>query len=137
MNLGLIQNEIVELHHFFENWYTGTLANTPQNLERFTTVLNPEFTIIMPGGQLIRYPALVEMIKSNYGTRADFRIDIKNIQVLFQYQEIITATYEEWQHDGQHTTMRISTVIFQQKDNLPNQLAWQHVHETWLNKDTK
>ena len=135
---GNINSEIIEIHQFFMDWFTGSISNTEEVFFRFFKVLTPNFELITPSGNIFHYTDVIEMIKSSYGSRSlpnsQFKIEIKNINVRFAFQSILGATYEEWQYSDDSKTARISTVIFQKNNNTSNQLSWVHVHETWLEK---
>ncbi len=41
------------------------------------------------------------------------------------------VTYEEWQEVQAETTTKLSSVVFRHAPDMPNQVVWLHVHETW------
>ena len=46
------ENEIVELHQFFQDWYNNVLPDTDQNFARFSDVMDNDFTRIDPDGNI-------------------------------------------------------------------------------------
>ena len=129
-----IENEIIELHQFFQDWYNNQLPLTDENFSRCASVLAPEFTIIFPSGENVLYQPLLERLHKAHGTHNVIRIWIENIQVLYHFDDLALATYEEWQRIENKVTVRLSSVLFKANEPTPNGLLWLHVHETWINK---
>jgi hypothetical protein len=127
------ENEIVQLHQFFQDWYNNTLAPTDENFTRVTQVLGREFFIIFPDGKIIDRQSLIASLRRAHNSHTSMRIRIKNVQIRQRVNNLILATYEEWQEtEGQTTTARLSSVLFQEALSTPNGLQWLHVHETWI-----
>jgi hypothetical protein len=127
-----IENEINDLHQFFQDWYNNQLSPTDENFARCMNVLHPNFRIIFPNGDQVQYQTLLEILRNAHGSRINMRIWIKHIQVLHQIGELVLATYEEWQEIDDQLNARLSTVLFQKAPKTPNGLHWLHIHETWI-----
>jgi hypothetical protein len=128
-----VENEIIELHQFFQDWYNNNLSISEETFTRVSDVLAPEFCIIFPSGENLSYQVLLDNLRKAHNTQNDIRIWIQNIQVQFHIGELILATYQEWQKIGGKTTSRLSSVVFRVNGTKPNGLQWLHVHETWIN----
>ena len=128
-----VENEIIELHRFFQDWYNKQLSPTDENFARCSDVLHPNFTIIFPSGDQMRRQALLESLRNAHGSHTNIQIWIKRVQVLHQNEGLVLATYEEWQENNRQVKSRLSTVLFQQAPTTPNGVRWLHVHETWIN----
>ena len=128
-----IENEIIELHQFFQDWYNNQLSPTDENFARFVNALHRNFRIIFPNGDQVQYQTLMNTLRSKHGSQANMRIWIKQIQVLHQIGDLVLATYQEWQEINGQVNTRLSTVLFQKALSTPNGLRWLHVHETWIN----
>ena len=128
-----VQNEIIELHQFFQDWYNNQLKPTDENFARCADVLAPEFAIIFPSGDKILCQPLLDRLWKAHNSYTGMRIWIENIQVLHQLDDMVLATYEEWQEIEGKVTARISSVLFKKEQTKPNELLWLHVHETWIN----
>jgi hypothetical protein len=126
------QREIVELHQFFEAWFTGKLSQTETDYTRFAQVMATGFTMVSPDGVLLDRDPLLKSLYDAHNKRRDTRIWIKNVQLRQQHGDIFIVTYEEWQSEKDVQTARLSTVVFRQKSDAPNGLEWLLVHETWL-----
>ncbi|MFQ5640515.1 MAG: hypothetical protein ACE5IR_21245 [bacterium] len=130
--------EIHQLHQFFEDWFSGKLADTDENFSRLQGVLAENFQIISPDGRVTTKADLAPALRKAHASRArakkPFRIWIENIQIRLEHSSNPVATYEEWQEIDGETKARISTVIFKARGDAPNGLEWLHVHETWLSK---
>jgi hypothetical protein len=126
-----VRAEIEALHEFFVGWFSGRLSQARFDsgfLDRFSS----DFLIIPPAGTLLGLDQLSSAIRSAHATNANFRVAIRNVSILREFDGHILATYEEWQRNAQASTppdnARIATVLF--RDVRP--LRWLHIHETWL-----
>jgi len=126
------EREIVELHQFFEDWFTGRLANTDAVFARFADSMAPDFHLVNPSGRLTARPALITGLRGAYNTWDEGRIWIENVEFRGTYDAISIVTYEEWQAIGEAEGGRLSTVMFKAAASTANGLLWLHVHETWL-----
>lgn len=130
--------EIIELHEFFQQWYRGELPNTDEAFERFSRVMALDFQIILPDARVLDRDAILGHVRRGHGENreaaGDFTIEIRHVRHRLTVGEIIIATYEEWQGDGEHQRGRLSSVVFAKSDAMPNGLQWRHLHETWLVK---
>ena len=127
-----VENEIIQLHQFFQDWYNNELARTEANFARCAEVLAPDFSIIFPGGEIVYQQPLLESLHKAHNSRDGMRIWIKNVQMRHQIGDLILATYEEWQEIEGKITARLSSVFLQKAPSKPNGLLWLHVHETWI-----
>lgn len=124
-----ITTEISELHEFFQNWFNGTI---PQDeFKRFTAVMDESFQMISPQGELIKRSVLLSSLEKSYGKNSNILISVSNTTVHELSSNNYFAIYHEIQHQGDDTTTRISSALFQRNDKLINNYAWLHVHETW------
>lgn len=128
------EREIVELHQFFEDWFTGSIEASDQSYGRFGEVLAEGFAIIGPGGVESGKEAILGGVRAAHGSRdaADFAIWIENVRVRECREERCLVTYEEWQRAEGGTRGRLSTAVLGVRAGAPNGLEWHHVHETWL-----
>lgn len=127
------QQEIIDLHQFFQDWFQGTLPKIQSAFSRFEDVLHPQFHLISPQGKSLSKRYLTKQLFSAFGTSPTVKIWIENPQLHIQTEQFAIATYHELQStDTTPPTTRISTVTFAPNSFAPNQLHWLHVHETWL-----
>ena len=127
--------EIVRLHDFFVDWFTAVLPNTEEAFAQFGDSMAPSFTIIPPSGQTNSRDEILDRLKNAHGRIPNIRIWIENVEIHQQHGDITIVTYEEWQETEGNITSRLSTVVFKDDAEAPNQLVWLHVHETWLTQD--
>lgn len=132
-----VETEIRELHQFFETWFNGDCEQTESNFARFRDVLDDEFQLISPCGDIDDRDALLESLWNAWGHPTDegdtMSIWIEDCQIRHQTSDTVLATYQEWQQtNDDDPSTRLSTVLFHRDDQGPNQLRWLHVHETWL-----
>ena len=131
-----LETEIVELHQFFEGWFTGRLANTDNIYSRLSGVLAEGFEMISPQGTRAARADVVDGLKPTHGSWSENekpgRIWIRNVRSRAVGERNYIATYEEWQQTDGAPRGRLSTVLFRERDDAPNGVEWIHLHETWL-----
>lgn len=128
----IIISEIQALHQFFQDWFTGSIAETEANFARVTSVLHPHFCLVAPDGQLSDRATVLRWIWKGYGTRPDFQLWAEQTVLRHRTNQLALATYEEWQQTPGSQTVRLSSALFQRRLDAPHGVEWLHVHETWL-----
>lgn len=124
----LISNEIEGLHHFFQQFFTGEIQQ--DTISRFSLVLEDNFSLITPGGQLITRENILAMVKQSYDSRKNMRIWTNDIVTRSLSNNLYVTTYQELQEIEDGTkTVRLSTAIFRIDEA---KVTWIHVHETWV-----
>lgn len=127
--------EIVALHEFFVAWLGGSMENSAVEFSRFTAATHPQFTMVVPSGQLLDKAGVTEGLRAAHGSRMrrDFQIEIRNVNQLVVSESSGLLTYEEWQFEnGSPRSARTSTVLFVPAGHAPNGVAWRHLHETLM-----
>jgi hypothetical protein len=120
--------EIIELHDFFEGWFRGR----EDSLERLSSVLAPEFSIVSPAGDVQRRDAFLAVMAAAKGRRPDLRIQTADHELLHSGDEFAIASYIERQRGPDATNSRLSTVVFLRDPEAVNGVIWLRVHETSL-----
>lgn len=132
------RREIEELHHFFQQWFNGTVENTDEVYARFTGVLAEGFVIVSPDGQLRERTAVIDGLRGSYAPADSepVRVWVENVELRRQLPsqdgELVVVTYQEWLQRGEARRGRLSTALLRESAEAPNGLMWLHVHETWL-----
>ncbi len=126
--------EIRDLHQFFQDWFSGAIAQTEANFARVTTALSEKFTLIAPDGTLAEYATVIGWLRGGYGSRPNFRLWTDKIVVRHQQGDLALATYEEWQTIDDQENVRLSTTLLRANASAPAGVEWLHVHETWLRR---
>ena len=126
------RKEVLELHQFFQDWFTGKLENTPENLARFTAVVDEGFQIVSPEGGVSTREQILDRVERAHGARSALRIWIENYSSRPLAEGVQLVSYEEWQETEGQTRGRISTAVFTHASQAPNGVRWVRVHETWL-----
>jgi hypothetical protein len=126
------RREIVALHEFFVDWYTGRLENDAGG--RIARALASDFEMVTPEGDRRAYADVVDGIRGRYASHdpGAFEIDIRNVETRHAYDEHRLVRYEEWQTTPNETTGRVSTVLFEADAEAPGGVVWLDLHETWL-----
>jgi hypothetical protein len=131
-----VGSEIESLHEFFVGWFTGALPNSDTVFQSdFEQRFGDDFLLIPPGGEQLDLPTLAAGLRAAHGGNPGFRIAIRRVTVRGCWDDMMLATYEEWQRNAVNSSPpdngRIATALFQTGERL----RWQHVHETWLPAD--
>lgn len=129
------EQEIQELHQFFEDWFAGKVDQTEEEFSRFSRVLCDEFLIVSPNGSRTGRERLLEEFRQGYGKYANrgMEIWVESPEVRYETEELCLMTYEEWQKLGGKMNTRLSTALFRaDEESSPNGVKWVHVHETGL-----
>ena len=128
------KTEVEQLHRFFQDWFNGDLPNTDAAFARFDTVMGEAFEMVVPAGATVPRPALMKGLRGAYGKNkhAPCRIWIEAVSVRQLADGLVLVAYQEWQEMDGQVKGRQSTAIMRQVGDKPNNLVWQHLHETWL-----
>ncbi|MGH8657987.1 MAG: hypothetical protein ACREV4_05805 [Gammaproteobacteria bacterium] len=126
-----IKHEIEALHEFFVAWFTGRASASRFDAE-FLARFDPDFRLIQPAGHLLKLNDIADAIHSRYASNPDFRIAIRNVEIVRMLPGYVLATYEEWQRNALASipadNARLASVLL--SADVPHR--WVHVHETWL-----
>lgn len=130
------QQEVRELHQFFEDWFNATLPPTEEAFRRFESVMADRFMIISPNGARTERDELVDRLREAHGiwrrNSQPGRIWIENLQVRHTVGSQAMVVYEEWQEIEGDARGRVSTAVFDSREGTPNGVEWLHVHEVWM-----
>ncbi|MDJ0753882.1 MAG: hypothetical protein QNJ45_10215 [Ardenticatenaceae bacterium] len=126
------EREIVRLHRFFVEWFTGQLPKSKEAFAAFADCMATGFAIVGPNGRLTELEELEKGLYDIHGRYDDFDIKIKNVVLRRAFGNWAIVTYEEWQVVDGEQTARLSSVLMEE-DRRSGRLEWLHVHETWLN----
>ncbi|MHC4340650.1 MAG: hypothetical protein ACYSX0_10630 [Planctomycetota bacterium] len=126
------RREIEELHHFFEEWFTGGIERSDAAWRRLEGVLGAEFELICPRGNRTGRESLLDTLGAAHGSRVPgtFRIQVNGYRGRSPGPGLWLATYEEWQVVEGETNGRLSTALFGERAETPNRVEWLHLHET-------
>lgn len=127
------EDEVTDLHRFFQEWYRGTIEAGGEGFSRMSDVLTEGFHLITPDGALVGRSEILGAVRGAHGSRGpDFTIRTGECRFRAGGRGLGVVTYEEWHEDGDTRRGRISTAVFQDRADAPNGVEWVHVHETWL-----
>ena len=131
---GVCRREIEALHVFFEDWFTGRVADTDKAFERCTGALAPGFEMVTPDGKSLDRDTALIGIRAAHGSHAPdgFRIWLRAARVRPVTDGLSIVTYEEWQTRKTVTRGRLSTALLGLRPEAPGGVEWLSVHETWL-----
>lgn len=127
------EDEVVELHRFFQAWYRGEIDADGEAFGRVSEVLAEGFHRISPEGAMVPRSEILASIRRAHGSKpADFVIRTERCQFRAGSRRLGVVTYEEWHEEGGESRGRISTAVLQDRADTPQGVEWVHVHETWL-----
>lgn len=127
------EDEVVELHRFFQAWYRGEIDPGGEGFSRFSDVLSESFHLISPDGRLVSRSEILAAVRAAHGSKPPaFEIRTGEVHFRIGSRRVGVVTYEEWHEGGGEGRGRVSTAVFQDRADAPNGVEWVHVHETWL-----
>jgi len=129
----LIAKEIIDLHQFFEKWYSAKVDNTSAEFNRLDSVLHKNFELIAPSGVKVSRLKLLELLKREYGkfqSSEKFSIVIEDIDYRFIGNEMCLVTYKEIGNSEDGPKNSLITAAFRRNSDLINNVEWLHIHET-------
>jgi hypothetical protein len=133
------QAEVIGLHEFLADWFNDALPNTDAVFARFTSVLHPDFSMVVPSGEILDRDTVLGLVRAAHASAtntAPVRIEIRDLVERVVGDGVVFVTYEEWQFAGQHLQNgRTSTACFGPAPAAPNGVVWRHLHETMLASD--
>lgn len=127
------EDEILELHRFFERWFTGRADL--EDISRLSGVLSERFLMVTPTGDILDRRSLVAALYNRHGSYAQphgFRIEVREVRERFRTGGHCMVTYEEHQEVDGETRTRVSSALFRERSDAPHGVEWVHLHETWL-----
>lgn len=127
------EDEVVELHRFFEAWYRGEIDLEGEGISRLSDVLSEGFHRISPEGTLGSRSEVLTAVRAAHGSKPPgFRIRTGQVQFRIGSRRVGVVTYEEWHEEAGERRGRVSTAVFQDRADAPHGVEWVHVQETWL-----
>lgn len=127
-----VANEVIDLHRFFQAWFTGSVEKTRKEYARFADTMADGMFMIPPGGNVMKRDDALEIFWQLHGANdPTFKIEVKNIEIREVTDSLYLVTYEEWQQTPEETA-RVVTALLQDK---PTGLQWLSAHESWLPQD--
>lgn len=127
------EREVVELHRFFQSWFTGAVERSEEEYERVVNALADDFLFVTPDGGTADRDGILKQVESSWGARPPgFSVWIQQVRVRWASAEVCLLTYEEWQSDVSETRGRLSSALFRKNPEAPLGVEWVHLHETWL-----
>jgi hypothetical protein len=129
-------NEVIDLHKFFEQWFKAEIENSDEVFSRLEKVLDEKFMLIMPTGEFTYRNELLDQLRSGYGSRKEnketYCLWVQNIECRFIESDLCLITYEEWAEINGKTNARLSSALFRKKEGTKFGVEWIHVHETLI-----
>jgi hypothetical protein len=129
----MARQEICALHDFFVHWFRPAGDNDHLDLSRCRNALGADFRQVAPDGTLLHRDALLTRLAQARGGRsADFRIEIADIDLIWEAGDAVLLVYTEKQYGQGQETQRRSTAFFTRSAAAPCGVIWRHLQETWL-----
>ena len=118
--------ELVELHAFFEQLFTGR----SRDFSRCERAFSPRLEMVTPDGQLVTRAEIVERLKR--AKARELRITIRDIAAVREDAESVLLRYIEEQYRDRETTRRLSIALFETAKDAPLGVVWRYLQETWI-----
>ncbi len=123
------ETEVIELHKFFEGWYSGEIPRTDENFTRLTDVIAEDFQLITATGVTVNKALLTTLMKSSHGTKQNLNKRIENIRLRAQDNNLCLLTYEEYGNTEGGEKKVLTSAVLRRAPEKRNRLEWLHVHE--------
>ncbi|SDG79119.1 hypothetical protein SAMN05216466_105193 [Paraburkholderia phenazinium] len=121
-------DEIQTVNAEVQAWYTG--APQAGALDRLMAHFSAQFSMILPNGATLDWPALREIFAQHGGQRPNFEIQITDSAIIVQYPGGAVVRYNERQSDGEHSrNLRRSTAVLEM--DAHGTVRWLHLQETF------
>jgi hypothetical protein len=127
-----VEQEIRELHAFFEAWYRGTIEDTDSAYSRLENVLAPEFTLITSDGYTMPREQLLPLLRTEHARRPEIEMCVDHIQLRLVSGELVLITYQEHGSTANGSKSTLITAVLRANPDTPNGLEWVHIHEVLL-----
>lgn len=124
------RGEIVELHELFQAWFLAEV----DSIERFENVLEPDFSMIDPTGDVSDRDQVIGLVRSGHGHTRSLEIETSDHTLLSERPGLVVVRYVETHRLASRANRRITTAVFTDRPELPRGVGWLHVHETWLDR---
>ena len=131
------EQEIHDLHAFFQQWSVGELPDTDEAYARLGDALAPGFTMVDTDGRTMARGDVLDGLRgANHRWPGGGAIEISDVATAHVAGDLAVLTYVE-HHDfdageGRQMSKRRSTVVFRDEAGAPNGVRWLHVQETWI-----
>jgi hypothetical protein len=133
----MARQEISELHDFFVQWFRPAGDGVHLDLGRCRAALGADFRQVTPDGKLLPRDLLLTRLAQGRGCRpADFRIEIADIDLIWEADDAVLLVYTEKQYGQGLETQRRSTAFLTRSATAPCGVIWRHLQETWLQAPT-
>lgn len=119
--------EVAALHAEFVELFTGR----SRDFSRCEAVLAEDFRMVTPQGVCLERETVLAGLRTARA-RPDFRIEILEIQPVWEQGEWVLLQYVEQQYRDGLTTRRRSTALFEAFAEAPCGVVWRYLHETWM-----
>lgn len=133
--LGMIENEVLGLHDFLEDWFNGNVPKDEQELARFRDVLNPGFQLITEAGKVKGPKIAADEVGRAHGLwRTEDgkpgQIQLNNFALRFKDGTSAVVSYDEWHvSNGQRRGFK-TTAVLQLRWGQVEGVEWLHLHRS-------
>lgn len=109
-------------------WYAGTAQAGA--LDRLMAHFSAQFSMVLPSGATLDWPALREIFAQQGGQRPEFEIRITDSEIIAHYPGGAVVRYNERQSDGaRNRNLRRSTAVLE--IDAHGTVRWLHLQETF------
>ncbi|WP_144144478.1 hypothetical protein [Paraburkholderia sp. BCC1884] len=99
-------------------------------VQRIMARFAPQFTLVMPSGNLLDHAALGETFTRLRGARPGSQINIREMEIVAEHASGAVVKYREYQRDDTgNANVRRSTAVMDL--NAQGKVSWRHLQETF------
>lgn len=128
-----IGHEIVKFYLFYEKWRRAEVEESC--LDHLKIAFNPSGVFVHPSGLEQSLSDSLNSIRKHYGDSRgkQYRVWVDRVLPTKIGSDSWLVKFEKWELSGEERLCSWTTAILSSKDsNGGNELAWLHVHQTWL-----
>ncbi len=120
--------EVIALHRFFQDWYSGAIPKSEATLNRIRQVWRHDFRLVAPDGSVHSAGHYLDCLPEQHGSLPGLVISIKSPQVVWRESGNCMVRYRERHSDEKPS--RICTALLAAEPTAPLGVIWRHLHET-------
>ena len=135
--MEMVKKEIEELHAGVVDWINGTCERSGAVFDDiYAGHLDKAFVLVAPTGHRLSRDMVTNYIEGTHGSNPEFRIQISDIQVVFETNEMLAAHCLMWHKNANQSANsnlgRNLSAVFVKDSTMANGLKWVFAHESAL-----
>ncbi|GAB2823081.1 DUF4440 domain-containing protein [Comamonas piscis] len=123
------ERSVHEVHELIQTIFAGEPGMARAAMGQLMPVFAEGFSMVTTAGAVVRLPQVAAMFQQSVGGRPGLRIEIGEVETVWQTGSSVALRYQETHHLNGTATARWATAIV---DCANGVLRWRCLHETAL-----